>query len=67
MKLTDLQPEWVADKARVGLSAGASAPEVLVEEVVARLRELGAGDINELQGVTEATVFPMPKGLASLI
>ena len=59
----DLRPEWVAGKARVGLSAGASAPEVLVQEVVDRLRELGADQINELTGVTEATVFPMPKGL----
>jgi 4-hydroxy-3-methylbut-2-en-1-yl diphosphate reductase len=57
----------VAGKARVGLSAGASAPEVLVEEVVARLRELGADQVKELRGVTEATVFPMPKGLASTL
>jgi 4-hydroxy-3-methylbut-2-enyl diphosphate reductase len=61
----DLRPEWVAGKARVGLSAGASAPEVLVQEVVARLRELGASVVQESQGVAETVVFPLPKGLAS--
>jgi 4-hydroxy-3-methylbut-2-en-1-yl diphosphate reductase len=61
----DLQPEWVAGKARVGLSAGASAPEVLVEEVIARLRELGAHLVQETPGVTETVVFPQPKGLST--
>ena len=61
----DLQPEWVAGKARVGLSAGASAPEVLVEEVIARLRELGANLVQETPGVAETVVFPQPKGLSS--
>ncbi len=59
----DLRPEWVAGKARVGLSAGASAPEVLVQEVVNHLRVLGAQVIRETQGVTERVVFPLPKDL----
>jgi len=61
----DLRPEWVVGKARVGLSAGASAPEVLVQEVVARLRELGASLVQETPGVAETVVFPQPKGLSA--
>jgi 4-hydroxy-3-methylbut-2-enyl diphosphate reductase len=61
----DLRPEWVAGKERVGLSAGASAPEVLVEEVVARLRSLGATDVQDIVGVEERVVFPMPKNLSA--
>ena len=60
----ELQPEWVAGKRRVGVTAGASAPEVLVRQVVARLKELGALGVTELTGVVEAVTFPMPKGLA---
>lgn len=59
----DLRPEWVAGKARVGLSAGASAPEVLVEEVVVRLRALGASVVQDMAGVEERVVFPLPKNL----
>ena len=58
-----LRPEWVAGKASVGVTAGASAPEVLVREVLARLAELGAHDVRELEGVAERVVFPLPKGL----
>ncbi|MCX7137145.1 MAG: 4-hydroxy-3-methylbut-2-enyl diphosphate reductase [Proteobacteria bacterium] len=61
----ELKPEWVAGKARVGVTAGASAPEVLVQEVVARLRELGATDVSELAGITERVTFPLPKNLAA--
>jgi 4-hydroxy-3-methylbut-2-enyl diphosphate reductase len=61
-----LKPEWVAGKERVGLTAGASAPEVLVQEVVNRLRGLGAAVVQETSGVNETTVFPLPKVLASL-
>jgi len=61
----DLRPEWVAGKARVGLSAGASAPEVLVQEVVNQLRMLGAHVVQESLGVAETVVFPLPKGLSS--
>jgi 4-hydroxy-3-methylbut-2-enyl diphosphate reductase len=60
----ELQPEWVAGKRRVGVTAGASAPEVLVRQVVARLKELGALGVTELTGVVEGVTFPMPKGLA---
>jgi 4-hydroxy-3-methylbut-2-en-1-yl diphosphate reductase len=63
----DLRPEWVAGKARVGLSAGASAPEVLVQEVVARLMELGASLVQESPGVAETVVFPQPKGLSPTV
>ncbi|MCX7890887.1 MAG: 4-hydroxy-3-methylbut-2-enyl diphosphate reductase [Burkholderiales bacterium] len=62
-RAADLRPEWVAGKQRVGLTAGASAPEVLVDAVVARLRELGATSVRALAGVEEHVVFPMPKGL----
>ncbi|MDO8262280.1 MAG: 4-hydroxy-3-methylbut-2-enyl diphosphate reductase [Gallionella sp.] len=58
-----LQPEWFVGKARVGISAGASAPELLVQGVVARLREMGAGSVTELQGIRENVVFPLPKAL----
>jgi len=60
-----LRPEWVAGKVSVGVTAGASAPEVLVQEVLARLSELGARDVHELEGVAERIVFPLPKGLVS--
>jgi 4-hydroxy-3-methylbut-2-enyl diphosphate reductase len=58
-----LRPEWVTGKARVGVTAGASAPEVLVKEVLARLAELGATGVRELDGAIERIVFPLPKGL----
>ena len=61
----ELKPEWVAGKARVGVTAGASAPEVLVQEVVARLKELGATGVSELAGITERVTFPLPKNLAA--
>jgi 4-hydroxy-3-methylbut-2-enyl diphosphate reductase len=59
----ELQPEWLAGKTCVGVTAGASAPEVLVKEVLARLAELGAGSVRELDGAVERVVFPLPKGL----
>jgi 4-hydroxy-3-methylbut-2-enyl diphosphate reductase len=60
----DLRPEWVAGKRRVGVTAGASAPEVLVSEVIARLRELGASQVLALEGITETVVFTLPRALA---
>jgi 4-hydroxy-3-methylbut-2-enyl diphosphate reductase len=60
----DLRPEWVAGKRRIGVTAGASAPEVLVNEVIARLRELGAGHVQALEGITEKVVFTLPRALA---
>jgi 4-hydroxy-3-methylbut-2-en-1-yl diphosphate reductase len=59
----ELRAEWIAGKRVVGVTAGASAPEVLVRQVLERLRELGAGEIRELSGAVETTVFPLPKGL----
>jgi len=60
----ELRPEWIAGKRRVGVTAGASAPEVLVREVVARLQAMGPGTVTELRGVVEKVVFPLPGGLA---
>ena len=60
----ELRPEWVAGKLRVGVTAGASAPEVLVRQVILRLKELGAQGVNELSGIVENVTFPLPKGLA---
>jgi len=59
----ELQNEWFNGKHRVGLTAGASAPEVLVQDVILRLRALGATSIRKLDGVTETIKFPLPKGL----
>ncbi len=59
-----LQPEWFAGKAHVGITAGASAPEVLVQGVLERLQQLGAHRVTELQGIVENVVFPLPKTLA---
>jgi 4-hydroxy-3-methylbut-2-enyl diphosphate reductase len=59
----DLRADWFEGKVRVGLTAGASAPEVLVKSVVARLRELGAVSVRTLPGVEEAVRFPLPVGL----
>jgi 4-hydroxy-3-methylbut-2-enyl diphosphate reductase len=63
---SELNPEWLAGKARVGVTAGASAPEVLVRELIERLRSLGAAEVRNLDGIAEAVVFPLPKGLASV-
>jgi len=59
-----LKAEWVAGKKRVGVTAGASAPEVLVNELIARLRALGAGSVRQLEGVDESVVFTLPRELA---
>ncbi len=59
----DLQPEWLDGRARVGLTAGASAPDVLVQAVINRLRELGATTVRSLPGVEEHVRFPLPMGL----
>jgi len=59
----EIDPDWVVDKRRVGLTAGASAPQILVDGVIARLRELGAGSIAELDGEPESMVFALPKEL----
>ncbi|HEY6513439.1 MAG TPA: 4-hydroxy-3-methylbut-2-enyl diphosphate reductase [Burkholderiaceae bacterium] len=59
----DLQPQWFDGRPRVGLTAGASAPEVLVQEVIAKLRALGATSVRTLPGVQETVHFPLPMGL----
>ena len=59
----DIQPEWLAGKSRVGITAGASAPEILVQEVIDRLKQLGATHVAPLDGLQERVNFPLPKGL----
>ena len=59
----ELQAEWLAGASKIGLTAGASAPDVLVQQVVSRLRELGAVSVRTLDGVQETVKFPLPKGL----
>ena len=58
-----LQPQWFEGRPRVGLTAGASAPEVLVQEVIAKLRAMGATSVRALPGVQETVHFPLPMGL----
>ena len=62
-RAADLRPEWIAGKRRIGVTAGASAPEVLVQEVIAKLRGLGAGRVEALPGVVEKVVFTLPRAL----
>jgi len=59
----DLRADWFDGKAKVGLTAGASAPEILVQQVVQRLRALGALSVRTMPGVEETTHFPLPMGL----
>ena len=59
----DLQPEWFEGRRRVGVTAGASAPDILVQQVIARLRDLGALSIRKMDGVVEDVHFPLPRGL----
>jgi 4-hydroxy-3-methylbut-2-enyl diphosphate reductase len=60
----ELQASWLEGRHSIGVTAGASAPDVLVRQVIERLTQLGATDVAELTGVVETTVFPMPRGLA---
>ena len=60
---SELRDEWLKDRVRVGVTAGASAPEDLVQGVVQRLKALGAVSVRTLDGVRETTHFPLPKGL----
>ncbi|AVO34209.1 4-hydroxy-3-methylbut-2-enyl diphosphate reductase [Ottowia oryzae] len=59
----ELQPAWVEGKQRIGLTAGASAPDILVRQVIERLRALGAVSVSKLAGIEETVKFPLPKGL----
>ncbi len=61
---SQLDAAWLQGKKKVGVTAGASAPEVLVREVAAKLRELGADQVQELAGVEEKVTFPLPKALS---
>jgi 4-hydroxy-3-methylbut-2-enyl diphosphate reductase len=61
---SDLNPLWLAGRSRVGVTAGASAPEVLVAQVIEKLRSLGAESVEEVQGMSENVTFPLPKSLA---
>jgi 4-hydroxy-3-methylbut-2-en-1-yl diphosphate reductase len=63
-RAADLRPEWIAGKRHVGVTAGASAPQVLVDELIARLKELGAVGVRQLEGITEHVVFTLPRELA---
>jgi 4-hydroxy-3-methylbut-2-en-1-yl diphosphate reductase len=59
----DLLPAWFEGRRRVGLTAGASAPDVVLQQVIARLREMGAVSIRKMDGVQESVHFPLPRGL----
>jgi 4-hydroxy-3-methylbut-2-enyl diphosphate reductase len=59
----ELQPQWFEGRQRVGLTAGASAPEVLVRQVMDRLKKMGAVSVRKLAGIEETVKFPLPKGL----
>ena len=58
-----IEPTWLEGKRRIGVTAGASAPEILVAEVIARLKELSQGAVRDLDGVPEKVTFPLPREL----
>ena len=60
----DIEANWFAANSIIGITAGASAPEVLVEEVIAKLRSIGAGEVNTLDGIIENVKFKLPKEVA---
>jgi 4-hydroxy-3-methylbut-2-enyl diphosphate reductase len=62
---TELNAEWLKGKQHVGISAGASAPEVLVQDVIVRIKELGASSVRDLKGISENVVFSLPKALST--
>jgi 4-hydroxy-3-methylbut-2-en-1-yl diphosphate reductase len=62
---SQISPAWLDGKSRIGVTAGASAPEVLVQAVIDRLKELGAKSVRSLPGAEEHVTFPMPKGLSA--
>ncbi len=61
----ELDPAWLSGRRRIGITAGASAPELLVDALVDRLKALGVGSVRTLPGVEETTAFPLPKGLSA--
>jgi 4-hydroxy-3-methylbut-2-enyl diphosphate reductase len=60
---SELQREWLTDARRVGVTAGASAPDILVRQVIEKLKAWGIGSVRALDGVVEDVHFPLPKGL----
>src|SRR5262245_35041836 len=62
-KADDLRAEWVEGKRSIGVTAGASAPEVLVHDVILRLQDMGVRRVRELEGIEERVTFPLPKGI----
>ncbi len=64
-KAEDLKPEWVVGRRSIGVTAGASAPEVLVHDVILRLQDMGVQRVRELEGIDERVVFPLPKGIGT--
>ncbi len=62
---TQIDPAWLKGVTRIGVTAGASAPEILVQQVIDRLKSLGAGSVRALEGVEENVTFPLPKGLSA--
>lgn len=61
-----IDPKWLAGKRRIGLTAGASAPEALAQKIIQRLHELGARNVRALEGIEENIAFPLPRGLGQL-
>jgi 4-hydroxy-3-methylbut-2-enyl diphosphate reductase len=61
---SQIDPGWLEGKRRIGVTAGASAPEILVQAVINRLKEYGAKSVRPLAGVEENVTFPLPKGLS---
>ncbi|WP_277186255.1 4-hydroxy-3-methylbut-2-enyl diphosphate reductase [Caballeronia sp. BR00000012568055] len=59
-----IDPKWVEGRKRIGVTAGASAPEVLAQAVIARLTELGVSSVRSLEGIEETIAFPLPRGLS---
>jgi 4-hydroxy-3-methylbut-2-enyl diphosphate reductase len=62
-KAEDLKPEWIEGKRSIGVTAGASAPEVLVHDVILRLQDMGVRRVRELEGIDEHVTFPLPRGI----
>ncbi len=63
---SELRPEWLVGKSKVGLTAGASAPELLVQAVVERIKAMGAVSVRRMNGIDEKVKFPLPKGLKTV-
>jgi len=59
----ELQAQWFEGKQRIGVTAGASAPEILVQEVIDRIKAMGAISVRKMNGIEETIKFPLPKGL----